>query len=315
MLIILEGVDGAGKTTLAKAIEQNLLKTSAMETTVEVLHKSAPKADAVTEYEYPLSAYRPGDRRHVICDRWHLGEEVYGPHLRGSSLLDDPAAQLHVDMFLQARGAILVYVHETANTLRRRLRKRGDEDVIDLADIEDLQDAYGRAIARSELVQTAIGYVDMRDSDTAVNVVTVARAVEQSTIALAGFRSYVGPPQPSILLVGEKHNTRYPEAADGAFTPINDASSAYLLRNLPPEFKGSIGMVNAVGTNLGALYSILGRPLTVALGRVAHTHLQEEAIRHGAVPHPAFVRRFHAGSDDKYRRLIRDAALTQKDLA
>jgi thymidylate kinase len=73
--IILEGPDGAGKTTLA----QELVRVF----NLEYHHEGPPPLD-----RYPIHHYSElitSRRRPTVFDRLHLGETVYGPLLRGSS--------------------------------------------------------------------------------------------------------------------------------------------------------------------------------------------------------------------------------------
>lgn len=75
-IVILEGPDGSGKTTLANKLHNtynfNIVKTG----------PPAPDSDTTVAYLDAIYAAlsRPG---HTVFDRLHLGEKIYGPLLRG----------------------------------------------------------------------------------------------------------------------------------------------------------------------------------------------------------------------------------------
>lgn len=89
MLIILEGPDGAGKSTLAQELAAHLGRTTSDK--VEVWHRGAPTHHPLEEYLLPLLSYRPGTGHHLILDRWHWGEAVYPKILNRPTQLGDAA--------------------------------------------------------------------------------------------------------------------------------------------------------------------------------------------------------------------------------
>src|SRR5215472_6713358 len=125
MLIVLERTDGAGKSTLMRAIRE--LHSDSF----HILDKGPPdKRHILEQYERDLELLA-GHAAHpdclVICDRWHLGEMVYGPMLRGEARLN-LAQFTHVEMFLEALGAVKVLV--TANEAQLHQRHSDDPDPV-----------------------------------------------------------------------------------------------------------------------------------------------------------------------------------------
>lgn len=136
VLIIIEGVDGVGKSYLAgKLVEL---------TDARLLHAKQPEGDAYQEYVEPLEEYAPTSleddprqspkHRHVVCDRWHLGELVYGPLYRDGAIFRPGELSL-VEAFLNAQGAVIVYMTEDKDVVMKRWKERG-EDFLKLGDYD-----------------------------------------------------------------------------------------------------------------------------------------------------------------------------------
>ncbi len=106
MIIVLEGADGVGKTTLADAIES--LNPG---NTVRFNHGPPPDGEsAAMHYEESIrDLVRASDAGTVVvCDRLHVGELVYGAVVR-----DDPGITVGeacvFDLTLEGAGALLVH--------------------------------------------------------------------------------------------------------------------------------------------------------------------------------------------------------------
>jgi thymidylate kinase len=314
VLIILEGPDGAGKSTLAREIAEII----GVHADVEIKHANPPRLHPIDEYEVPLLAYRPGIK-HVICDRWHLGEAVY-PQVLGRKTKWDAAAQQHVNLFLQSRGACVVLLIPHRHELQTRLNIRGDE----------LLQGAGRSIASSvdAMVkmytrirdQATIRYIDNSESHDAFvptprQIIQRARRMHLAASALDPFVTYVGPPNPSVLLLGDEREPRALQRQPGmpAFVPYRATSGHYLLTHFRHK---NFGIANACDEDdVVKLWDTLGQPRVVTLGRRASARVDELKIPHGSVPHPQFVRRFHHGSGATYGRLIVTAASRGSDLS
>lgn len=112
MLIIIEGVDRTGKTTLAESLKNRL-------NGADLYHCSAPDkhTTAIDEYVDPLCGYQPGSGRHVIYDRHWLGETVW-PGIFGRPSIMTEADQLAIEAFLLTRGALLVLALREEESLK-----------------------------------------------------------------------------------------------------------------------------------------------------------------------------------------------------
>lgn len=302
MLVILEGVDGAGKTTLAEEIVRQLGKG-------DLLHKSRPEQGPIEEYVLPLQGYLPG-WGDWVCDRWHLGEEVYGPQLRGASIFDTRGVFHHVEKVLQAKGALLVYLDPGLKTLRSRLQDRGD-DLVGVEQLRDLRAGYQHALRRSQVPRLTFDS-SLEVETVARMVIEAARHLEELSERLNDFETYIGELHPHYLLLGDVRNGDDPPH-DAAFTPGPATSGRYLLEHLPEPVLRGCGIANACEEDVEELWRVLGRPRTVALGVNASRACAQAGIEFGSVPHPQYVRRFHHSSGLGYGELIREVLRTGED--
>lgn len=307
MLIILEGPDGAGKTTLADHLANQIMlndtsiigiqgSNRALEMPrhqVAVMHKGPPTQHPLDEYEVPLYAYRPGRQQHVICDRWHLGELIYPGFLNRKSLLDE-STFWHIEMFLRTRGALLVHVDATDTELTARYLRNGD-DLVDLPKIKAIGAAYHDALRVSTLP-----IVSANHASTAQ---ILARAALEESIAapLSRFTTYIGPRYPYLLLLGDTRNLKRKRLIDLPPLPLTPAFTTYpassghflwssLLANVSRDYLANVGVANACDVDdPDLLWETLGGPARVAMG--AHAVMRVPQAR--GVPHPQWVRRFH----------------------
>ncbi len=146
MLIIIEGVDGTGKTTLASLFHDYY--------NAKILHRGVPVKHPLIEYTADLAGYRPGSGKHIVCDRWHIGELVYGPLYRGYSALSS-SAFVAVDELLFENGALLVHAKDNIDVILRRLSIRSRFDEPDRAALAQAQAGFERVLPLSILPRIA----------------------------------------------------------------------------------------------------------------------------------------------------------------
>jgi len=320
VLVVLEGTDGGGKTSLAKELTNTYLKgCQEHDTAPRVLniHKGQPlSVDAFKEYENEL--IKPGvfemvnsPTGIVITDRWHVGETIYGPILRGMSRLSEVGV-FHVELALTALGAIRVLVQPRELTvIQSRLRHRGD-DVIKFEWIEDIHRKYEEHGLR-------YGYVHAEDVTldaiiaTASTTTSVTRSEHSLPLAWPG---YVGSAEPRYIVVGDERNPgpmgdlTYPFA----FTPWQKGgSAAYLMNTLMligwNIWDIGVGNINDEGVDpVVVTKAIPAHTEMIALGDKASATLKAAGIHHGKVPHPQWWRRFKNNDMQGYASLIKGTA-------
>lgn len=118
MIIIIEGADGSGKTTLAN-------KLSA-QTGYPLIHMSQPK-DAVEEQRMFIE-YKDliCQNKNIILDRCWYSEMAYGPLMRGRSAISYPM-MFALEGILSRKGALLIYCKTDPKKQFDNARKRGED--------------------------------------------------------------------------------------------------------------------------------------------------------------------------------------------
>lgn len=305
MLIVIEGCDGSGKSTLARDLVERLHRCFP-DAETRLVHRGPPQQHVLTEYELEIEAYRPDGRTHLVIDRWHLGELVYGPLRRGRSQLD-LGGLLHVELLLASRGAVGVYLTTLALDQAERLAARGER--LDFGEFTDVKRGFEQALTSSRL-----RWLRFRNptAQSQQEIVKAALGTQQRVAALGTVPRYVGPTRPDVLLVGEQQGTHPTWAQLGhtsPFVPYPGTSGNYLLRALTTDELAKIrfGIVNAFEEPARTVHEIVGRPPVVALGVPASTKLTEAGVGHRMVYHPQYWRRFHHHKLAEYAVAIRGA--------
>jgi thymidylate kinase len=133
-VIVLDGCDGTGKTTLARALRDQHGHT--------VIHsgRTPDGTDLADRYRQLLATPGP-----VVLDRSFISELVYGPLYHGRSrITQETAASLASDAAW--RGGVLVHLTGTPDAIAARLRSR-DRTAPPASDIRAIIDAYHAAFA------------------------------------------------------------------------------------------------------------------------------------------------------------------------
>lgn len=303
MLIILEGVDRTGKSTLATALAEFIGG--------EVWHRGKPSAHPLVEYEGALRGYDPLDyTRHVVIDRWHVGERVWPSVFNRATRYDLPMF-LHTDMFLRSRGALVVYCYRPdSDALAREYREHGEP--LEPATLTRALSLYDAALGQTHAATLRWSF-EVSSSPSLEFIVSSAKHRQDQVKRLHRITSeWVGSPYPEALLVGDELGPGYDPVADAAvpFVPYATTSGHYLLSAAPRL--ACHGLVtnahSASGSDhLEPLYSKLGQPPVVALGKRASRTLMKLGIPHCETYHPQYWRRFRHHEPHVYAELVTNA--------
>ena len=301
MFIIVEGCDGVGKTTLVDKIIERLAELDPM---VQYFHHGVPEQHPLDEYETEYEWYEPGTGKNIVVDRHMWGELVYAPLYREGSLLGgyEGGGRAHVEAFLRARGAFFVHVYEDAKTVRARLEKRG-EDYLELDHIEHVLRAFEIAARTAHVPNLSIKSTKI-DKDVVDTIIGFGARYERFASSISTTR-YIGPTRPKVLLFGEARSNDHTMIP---FMPYNGTSGKYLLDTLGYDRTSYTGMANALEVDVHKLWTSLGNPNVVSLGKRAQAEVKKYGVPGGGVPHPQFVRRFHYDRHRRYVGLIDTAA-------
>lgn len=138
MIIIIEGPDGSGKTTLAEKLHK--------QTKYPIVHMGQPKTDEEKKLmlgEY-LQTVRNG--KNMIFDRCWYSEMVYGPIMRGSSAISYPDMYMLEEQLAKA-GAIIIYATGPKATLWQRCQKRGEDYVTARSDFNAICENFDKIMS------------------------------------------------------------------------------------------------------------------------------------------------------------------------
>lgn len=118
MIYIIEGPDGAGKSTYAK-----FLSTV---TGYPVIHFSNPKSEEEKAKMYEMYLEILENNDDVIFDRSWISDLVYGPVLRGGATIT-PRQSAVLGNRLAGKGGMIIYCTSDLKTLLERAYSRGEE--------------------------------------------------------------------------------------------------------------------------------------------------------------------------------------------
>lgn len=293
-LIIIEGLDRTGKSTLAKLLADP----------DEPLHFSKPERHPLDEYLEPIARWLPDET--LIIDRYHLGETVWPTIFNRPTVYDVPM-HAYVELALKARGALLVLTTRDMDDLKAHLVRDGEPLSPDLAG--DAAVLFIEAADSSLLYTRSYRHLSRASWRRQAAMDIKIDAVRLNKLAAPIFdvtTEFVGEgSSPWVLLVGDEPRTakqkQYgtPAIHPLPFVPFRATSGHYLMSELitDSDLLDSVGIMNAVNSrgaaeDLAAAYETIAPDAVVALGRTASAELRRQGVPHGTIQHPQYARRF-----------------------
>jgi thymidylate kinase len=148
MIIILEGIDGSGKTTLAEQLSR--------QTGYPIIHRSKPETEE--DRQQMMKSYIDVCKQHknAIFDRCWYSELAYGPVMRDKSVMTYPQ-MYELERLLAKSGAIIIYCTGSIATLWHRAHHRGEAYIINRSDFNEIYENYKGIMAMPHLIPV-VGY-------------------------------------------------------------------------------------------------------------------------------------------------------------
>ena len=141
MLIVLEGCDGTGKTTLAQFLSKLL--------GAEIIHCSTHTRN---DYDFFRRIIDAAEHRNIIADRWCYGQFVY-QEKANRPLEDMRTAERNLqdlEELMLMTGAKVILVDAPTQTIEKRLIDRG-ETLINSLSVGEIQERF-RALKKHSLL-------------------------------------------------------------------------------------------------------------------------------------------------------------------
>lgn len=293
-LIILEGPDGSGKTTLARRLQA--------EHSFKIVHAGPPRHPLSEEatlrrYLLPVVAAHAAGKP-VVFDRWHLGELAYGPVLRGGSTLTVRAWQLLERFYAAIDLQVVLCLPPFKTCLNNWINNRDNELLCKAEDCTRVYAAYVK-IWRSEFAHSYVRYDYTRHRDG---------AMAQALATLSGYSlplGFTGSPWPRFLFIGERANGRpdlpfmSTRASSGWLHDVlQDAGFAereLAFTNTRDRRGQERDLTVAITHQLG-----LGPLTIIALGEAAQEICHRQGVAAEPLVHPQHWKRFHSARRVEY---------------
>lgn len=206
MLIIIEGSDGVGKTTVADLVARRIEAAFSREVVERHSGLPEPDEDLLRTYLDTIGDYAANDEdRAVVIDRLHWGEAVYGPLYRADDDQDGygtlgKAGWRYIELYVASRGGVTFLIDAPDETAIRRAEERGEE-FTDLDDIHGILAAY-RLRYRDSTTGVRLTNEDGRDpNEIAAMIIDNATSRRYAAQALGAWPSYIGIIRPLTLVL------------------------------------------------------------------------------------------------------------------
>jgi hypothetical protein len=292
VIVILEGPDGAGKTTLARYLCEKYC--------LEYRHTDKPGTeDLFRAYQRSLHG-----AKHVLFDRLFHGELVYGPLMRGTSRLTATQAFY---LELEAADALVIWCHAPPE----QLKARGDP-IYNTVSPEQLLNRYAYVRESSRLAYQIY--------DSSIQLPPDVTLGFQPGLCPPG--RWVGGRSPKFLLVGERFPGQLPHHSSErwrteplvSWRPFdNSRSGEYLLKALIlcGAIPSQVRITNAFKDHLplhesrAVLAAEAAGCKVIALGNDAEAELRRAGVTvDEKLPHPQWWSRFRHDQLNQYAEVL-----------
>jgi len=166
-MIVIEGYDGAGKSTFTKLIKEKIPE-------IPVIKPYYPKTNQLSYYLHSGSQYSGS-----FLERYYLSELVY-PRFKSDRRCMEDHEQFQIEAALIPFGPVIIFLNPDKETILETFRTRGD-DYINEDEIDEMIMHYNTIIERSRIPH--ITYDFKKDNPLEVIGRALMLAAERKTIA------------------------------------------------------------------------------------------------------------------------------------
>jgi hypothetical protein len=291
MIVIIEGPDGAGKTTLAKELAERF--------ELEYHHEGpSPLHNSLLEHYGKLFENARIQKRGVVFDRFALGERVYGPILRGQDRLGADGWKLMLRL-ITAVNAIQIFCLPPFEVCRVNWEK--DKGIITSKEI--LYETYlcWQVFSASQITYNyANADPKWNEFSTLLHAIKLFQGNAKPLPV-----GIIGSPTAKYLFVGDVGSNKSAHVDLPFFATVN--SSEYLNEALEQAGYEEHEIALANAHRHDALKQELPTtiPRIIALGARADQSLNVRGIAHQTAPHPQYWKRFFHHDMKGYVQMLR----------
>jgi thymidylate kinase len=134
MIIILEGPDGGGKSSLAKRIEA--------QTGYCILPRDKPKTEEEKLKMYEDYGNLILGHNNVILDRSWYSEMVYGPIMRDEIIMSKEQMYGLEELIVENGGGLIIHCSASTELLWKRCQERGEDYITNIETLRDIRTRY-----------------------------------------------------------------------------------------------------------------------------------------------------------------------------
>ncbi len=297
-IVILEGPDGSGKTTLAKQF---------VDRGWNYVHLGVPEPyeDLLTTYATKL--YQANlDPKNTVFDRLHLGERVYGSVVRNNDKLGEEGTVL-LQRMINGLGAVVVLCLPPYPTAYANWKFRNELKTEFISEPTVYEKIYNRY-----LQFTNGDFIDLYYDYTTCSLEMAETLIDKLGEGFPPLpNGMIGATEAKFLIIGERANSKY---LDVPFMAL-DNSSHFLYETMKEAGfeEGETAFMNAVNingnaNNLAYAWNQIGALHRIFLGNIARELFTKQTGLGGiSIPHPAFWKRFHSSDREGYVKQLREA--------
>jgi hypothetical protein len=284
-MVIIEGCDATGKSTLAKWLADEL----GFEYFKDGFHRLGVKY--YTGFALKKSS-------HTVSDRFHLGEYVYPTVKQDGRVPLTIWQQLAVERILLAKPSVLVLCETDMPSIHGAFDTRG-EDFITKPQALDVVKLFNERYDVSILPKIKFNYKTDSREKLLVFIRDVYKRYAASSVFTEKMRSIGHTLSPDVMLVGEGFNRLKVMKDSRAFAEVS-ASSGYLHQALAMNCFTNYYITNAWKSNIEKFnvdmlieeFKFVKPTKVIALGEVAADCLERAGISYKRTDHPSYWKRF-----------------------